>query len=495
MKKQCYINIGKDGLLLVALYYLYIPLSIFLCSWVKVWIGLPLALLLGACPVWLRRKSDPHPTQTPCVSMTRKQFYVSVAVLLTWVVLSGIGGYVWQNRWDHFFRNAVFNDLVNRPWPVADGGNILTYYIGFWLPPAVAAKMAGAMWVGRLCQLLYAITGILLAFLLTVEKVGNMKLRYLLPFIFFSGLDIAGIFLSGISIRHDFHIELWSPLAFWESNTTLLFWVYNQAVPSWVATMIVLNRGSQKGIAALTLCFLTISAPFSVVGLFPLALFYIIRTSVLSGTWSAGLKLFFTPANILSLLGALPVMIYFLLNRQTETHISFSALTTLTGVKDFFLIILIEVLVFVPFLYRQLKRNTEFYILFLTSLLCLFIHMGSYNDFNSRVELPLNFFMTTQIMIYISHFKRQRPLTRICFLMVSLLAVITPVLEMSRVIYLTIRLPRVQYFSVEKESIFEFELLRNNFVADSVITRSDPPAEIMLFNYPQPTEKDSEPTP
>ncbi|MDE6683065.1 MAG: hypothetical protein K2J87_06520, partial [Muribaculaceae bacterium] len=372
-------EIQKNKLLIVALYYLYIPLAIFLCTWLKFWIGLPLTLLLGVSPILLCKDSQNNivsKNNTDSVTFTSRQLYLTIIVLLAWVVLSGIGGYVWQNRWDHSFRNAVFNDLVNRPWPVADSDNVLPYYIGFWLPSATVAKITGAMWMGRLCQLLYGFMGIVLAFLLSVEKIGKMRLRYLIPFIFFSGLDIIGIFISGGSIPRNFHLELWSPLAFWESNTTLLFWVYNQAIPSWVATIILLTTGLHKGLPALTLCFLTISAPFSVVGLFPLALYYIIRRSVLSRTWLKGLKSFFTPVNILSLLGALPVMLYFKFNNQTETYISFHLLTTLVGVKDFLIIILIEVLVFIPFLYKQLKYNTEFYILFFTSILCLYIHMG-----------------------------------------------------------------------------------------------------------------------
>lgn len=478
-------HIKKNNLLLIALYYLYIPLALFLCAWVNICISIPLALLLGISPLLLCKQSMDNGGSS--VTFTRRQIFITMIVLSAWVVLSGIGGYAWQNRWDHSFRNAVFNDLVNRPWPVADGENILTYYIGFWLPPAAIAKLTGPIWIGRFCQLLYGFAGIMIAFLLTVEKVGNFRLRYLIPFILFSGLDIVGILFSGESIRQNFHLELWSPLAFWESNTTMLFWVYNQAIPSWVATMILLNSGFHKGIPALTLCFLTISAPFSVVGLFPLALYYIIRRSFLAGNWRNGLKLLFSPANIISLLGALPVMFYFMFNNQTETYISFIPLTSWSGIKDFFLILILEIGVFAIFLYQQLKKNIEFHILLLTAVACLFIHMGSSIDFNSRVELPLNFFLTTQIIIYITHLKKKKLSTRLLYFTISFLAVITPFLEISRTLYQSIRVPRSQYISMEKESIFEFEVLRNNFVTDSIGNRREPPLGFRLFNYHKPS--------
>ncbi len=479
-------RLPKRSLLRIAFYYLYIPLAIFLCSWVKLLYSVPLIIALGILPLTLCRNLN-----TDSVYFTRRQIWITVGVLLVWVILSGIGGFVWQNRWDHSFRNAVFNDLVGRSWPVIDGQNILTYYIGYWLPSAAIAKITGYMWIGRVCQLLYGFIGVFLAFLLTIEKVGNMKLKYLIPFIFFSGLDVVGLFLSGRPFPSNFHIELWSSFAFWESNTTLIFWVYNQAIPSWVATMIMLNFGRHNGVAAVTLCFLSISAPFSVVGLFPLALYYVIAPSAPRQTACEKLKSIFYPANIISLVAIFPVVLYFMFNNQTTTTISFQKLGTMSGIQDLILILLVEVLVFGIFIYRQLVKSIEFYILFLTAVLCLFIHMGQSLDFNSRVELPLNFYLTTQIMIYISKLGNKPLATRLCFLGVSFLAVLTPILEMSRILYQSVRIPQSEYLSIDKESIFEFQVLRHNFVTDSIYSRSALPFGFKLFNYPDPPDENN----
>lgn len=239
----------KSTLILWSLYYLYIPLAIFLCFWLKLWIGIPLTIALGIIPLCLCKSISGLE-----VPISTRQFIIIICILLGWVILSGIGGYVWQNRWDHSFRNAVFNDLFHYSWPIIEGESILTYYIGYWLPSAALAKITGNIHVGWICQIIYGFIGIYLAFRLTIEKIGKMKIIYVIPFIFFSGLDILGFLYPCLPIRADYHIELWSPLAFWESNTTLLFWVYNQAIPSWVGTMIVLNFGRLNGMSALTLC-------------------------------------------------------------------------------------------------------------------------------------------------------------------------------------------------------------------------------------------------
>lgn len=132
------------------MYYLFLPLAIFLCSWAKLWIGIPLTILLGIAPIFMLKD-----VRGETVPGSLRQETTVFFVLLIWVVLSGIGGYVWQNRRDHFFRNAVFMDLVERPWPVQSDGNALVYYLGFWLPSALVAKLTHSLETGYLMQLVY----------------------------------------------------------------------------------------------------------------------------------------------------------------------------------------------------------------------------------------------------------------------------------------------------------------------------------------------------
>ncbi|MDE6810953.1 MAG: hypothetical protein K2J15_01235 [Muribaculaceae bacterium] len=466
-----------------ALYYLYLPLALFLINWVKLPIGLPLAVITGVMPLWVCRNLDNH-----IINIPRRKFLVTIGVLLIWVLLSGVGGYVWQNRWDHFFRNAVFNDLMQRPWPVCEGNDVLCYYIGFWLPPALAAKATGNLDIGWFGQFIYACIGIFLAFRLTIEKVGNLKLRYLLPFIFFSGLDIIGFPLSGAVLDHTLHIELWSELAAWESNTTLLNWVYNQAIPSWVATMLILSYGPRKGVSALTLCFLSISAPFSVVGLFPLAVYYIGAAALRAGSVRSALAEVFAPANIIAVLAILPVIAYMSLNTKTAVHIGFWNLSPAGWIWSFILLIGLEILIFLPFIYRQIARSPEFYILFTTSVASLILIMGTTSDFNSRIELPLNYFMTLQIIIFISRWETVTRIIRFSFLAVSLLAAVTPSLEIARILYMTARKPQMEYRSFQEPTIFQFRLLRHNFVADSVLNSTETPPALTILNYPDPQD-------
>ncbi|MCH5325727.1 MAG: hypothetical protein J1E29_00825 [Duncaniella sp.] len=477
---------SKRTICLLAIYYLYIPFAIFLCSWVKLWIGMPLALLLGIAPIFLSKSISGD-----TVTGSRYQEAVIFLTLLIWVILSGIGGYVWQNRWDHFFRNALFMDLVNRPWPVHDGVNILTYYLGYWLPPALIAKLTGSAAPGWFASFLFGLIGILIAFRLTLQSIGCVKLRFLLPFILFSGVDIVYYIFFDHTFRHDLHIELWSDIACWESNTTLLYWVYNQAIPSWVATMLILNFGRVRGLAPITLSFLLISSSFSVIGLFPLALYYLLDDARHSKSFLQSLKTILNPYNILAILGAIPIGLFLLMNRNIGLSFGIGGMPFTVWLSQVVLLFSIEILVFLPFIYRQIKKSPEFYVLIASNILLLFVQQESkYGDFNCRVELPLNYFLTVQIAIFLGRWEAMSRRCRTAFLTISLFAIVTPATEIGRILIQTVRKPAAEYRSILYPTVFELDVLRNNFVADSVLCPGCRPPGMSLFRYP-----DSPPSP
>lgn len=471
---------SQRSLAIVSFYYLYIPLAIFLYYWIIPCIAIPLAIILGICPIYITRRIHGN-----IVVGNKKIETIVFITLFLWTLLSGIGGYVWQNRWDHLYRNAVFLDLTNMQWPVNDGLNLLVYYFGFWLPSALVSKLTGYIEIGWCLQFAYGLLGIYIAFRLTIQLVGNIKYKYLLPFILFSGIDILFFILFKIPIREDFHIELWSELACWESNTTLIYWVYNQAIPAWVATMLIINYGKIPGLAPLIICFLLISAPFPAVGLFPLALFYQIQKGILHLSAKEFFKSLFNWVNIISLLGAIPVILFFSLNSSTGFSFGISDLSVSEFAFQLIWLLFIEVLIFIPFIFNNIKRSPEFFILFLSCFLFLFIQMGNeYGDFNGRVELPLNYFLTFQLILFLKNWMQVKRYIKLCFLLISSFAIVTPGLEISRILYQTIRKPHMEYRSHKYETVFQIDRLRQNFVADSILYPPNYKYPLYILNLP-----------
>ena len=202
------------------------------------------------------------------------------------VLLSGIGGYLWQNS-DHATRNTLFKILTEYPWPpVSNNGSVgIVYYIGFWLPAALIGKLT-SLSVGFLFQVVWAILGMFLIWLILCSFHKRIVIYPLIIFLFFSGLDIFGYTLvthtfsnlariqigkwaSFGNIFATYHIEWWPRYYQFSSHITQLFWVFNQALPIWLITLTLLSEKNNKNLVFLMgLSLLSSTLPF--IGLIPI---------------------------------------------------------------------------------------------------------------------------------------------------------------------------------------------------------------------------------
>ncbi|MFN8413257.1 MAG: hypothetical protein U0Z26_12790 [Anaerolineales bacterium] len=212
-----------------------------------------------------------------------QQLKLSLPLLLVaggWVFLSGVGGYAFQN-WDHHWRNAVLRDLISYDWPVIYSNpnqgpiKMLVYYVGDWLPAALAGKLFG--WkVANFVLFLWTWAGVLLASLHLSLTLKTSAFKALLFLIFFSGMDALGALLFAQNGYPTLwppiqHLEIWSGNLQYSSFTTQLFWVFNQAVPAWLCVSLIWGldkqeKTSQK-ILIWSLCFFF--APLASIGFFP----------------------------------------------------------------------------------------------------------------------------------------------------------------------------------------------------------------------------------
>ena len=229
---------------LYALGYLYLfsSIAIFLIGNVKLFISLPLTCILFIAIIKAINNSPKIKLE---YGKVYKKILVILAIIIIWVIFAGVGGFVWQNIWDHKFRNAVFMDLVNYDWPVIEEGKALCYYLGYWLPAALVGKIFGLQ-AGYAFQVIWAILGVSIAFGIICEYLRTVKIRNIIILIFYSGLDIFLFLLFSklpigealIKVFQGRHIELATTFFNSSSNTTLIFWLYNQIIPFWVGMML-----------------------------------------------------------------------------------------------------------------------------------------------------------------------------------------------------------------------------------------------------------------
>ena len=280
-------------IVVLSLVYLYLslPFVIFALGWCKPLLSVPLVLLcIGGILLCIRehwKDREEHTIEWGKNDILK--LLVVILIILSWVAISGVGKFSWQNN-DHAYRNSIFNNLVNREWPVTfqmeaiDGGIFrggLIYYFGFWLPSALVGKLFGIE-AGYLAQYIWAVVGILLVYALICFWKKKVFIWPILLMVFFSGMDIIGILLTKTNCPEFFfsleHLEWWSNVYQFSSNTTQLFFVFNQAIPAWlVITFLFLHEKPQNMIFDVAV--LIISAVFPAVGCLPFALYFMIKKS------------------------------------------------------------------------------------------------------------------------------------------------------------------------------------------------------------------------
>lgn len=279
-----------DLIILIAAHiYLLLPILIFCIGWCKWYIGgaMSCVIAIGAY-LSVRKYMLSEPVGRTNLSANRRTLwkcFIAVIIIALWVVLSGIGGYVWQNN-DHLYRNTIFNILVKEDWPVLRSMEIngaiqergLIYYIGFWLPAGLIGKVFGQE-AGYAFQCFWAILGIAIFYSLICYWRKKVSLWPLFIFIFFSGLDIVGTLCNGAPIMTLWgveHLERWPGIYQYSSMTTQLFWVFNQAVPIWIAcALLFLRPHPQNCVLIWASVMLTSTLPF--IGLFPYVAYIIFK--------------------------------------------------------------------------------------------------------------------------------------------------------------------------------------------------------------------------
>ena len=273
------IKINPVTLKTVSIAYLFLPFVIFLMGWVKpvfavLFCGLCVWAFIKAFQQIKKENSDP-------LIVSRSLLIFVIGLFAVWVALSGIGGFAFQN-WDFHWRNALLRDLIQNPWPVqydlpeisSDRPIQLVYYFGFFLPAAGFGKLFGWQ-AAQIFLYLWSFVGILLVWLLISTWMGKAKLLTALLLIFFSGADILGFYPYyeseiGFTIRPTFHLENWA-LHQISSNTTLLFWVFNQTIPCWLTVALLLNtKRIDLWTLLWSLCFFF--SPLAAIGLLPFVL-------------------------------------------------------------------------------------------------------------------------------------------------------------------------------------------------------------------------------
>jgi len=425
----------------ISLAYLVLPFLIFALGWLRLSIAIPVVLLI----LWVlsRYWTPKSPDFGQNTNMQNREILHSVLITGAWLLLSGIGGYAFQN-WDHHWRNAVLRDLISYDWPVIYSSpekgpiTMLVYYVGYFLPAAWIGKFFGWQ-AANFALFLWTWLGVLLVTLQLGKTLKTSPVKLALLLIFFSGLDALGAIL----FAHDYptlfppiqHLEIWSGnMLQYSSFTTQLFWVFNQAVPAWLCIVLILESDSllsntqeqapvfQK-IFIFSLCFFF--APLAALGLLPyLFIEWFKRTDFKSPFKNLRLDILLASGIIV-----LVSFLYFSSNTAAQER-GLQAI----ALKDFLAFFLLEGGILWLFLAPLKWRDPRWAVTGLLLAVIPFIQFGSGRDFVMRASIAPLFYL--MIMTGEAIFQKTTPrFLLITFYLLLALGALTPLYEINRSIY------------------------------------------------------------
>jgi hypothetical protein len=423
-------------------FFMFFPFAIFILGWVKLPISIPVALLISI--VFFKMcKSVPSSKSGKLKSFNVPMLILIYVSILYWVFLSGIGKYAFQND-DHIVRNGIFQLLVEEKWPiVAYAPNpdhfpapvALVYYIGFWLPAALVGKAFGIEF-GWAFQLIWATTEIFLFYMLFLIKfVKRLSLWPLVVFIFFSGLDVLGMALLKIDIEPYWHIEGWMSGYQYSSNTTQLFWVFNQSVPAWLATILVLKQKDNRHLGVVTgLSMITSPLPF--IGLLPIAAGVGLSNIMRNPKGMNAPKLGLSIENAIGVFVIGLASFLYLKENMVTTGISIAHIDN-AWVSNWLLFFISEAGVLLLLCFHCQNRKLLYYIAAFSLLAIPWFRLANSdnNDFCMRVSIPslvLLYCFTIESIIKGSRVKDYKTLAAI--MIALLIGGITPLMEIGRAI-------------------------------------------------------------
>lgn len=433
---------------LAALLYLSIPLFLFFVGWCT-WI---VAVPVTGCLVFLLGKTTKQISFWSLFNKSQICEIISTGVAaFAWTATSGVWnlGFGRTQDWD-VMRNDLLSTLTTYSWPVthtfADTSTIwsMRHYLGFYLPgPFIGKTFDGNVDITLFATGLWMFVGVWVVLLLGVRQFRNFNWRKYLSipiFIAFSGLDAIGSRVQGtLSLRpssliHGGHIEWWAERYQFSSNTTLLHWVPQHALPSWIGALLVIDFvRSRKHLYLLP--FICISSllwsPFAAMGIALLTLLLLFSTGSVRDFIS---HIRSSPMVIVSLVIVGAPLLAFLQSGTSEiphslllAHGSFRH-----NVKMLFEFITLEfgLLAGLTVLVLRNKLRENIIVCLGLATVLMFV-VGAYNDFAMRVSpaLLVLLFVNACEALFTTPQQKSQLMAQIAMVCVFAIGAITPLFE------------------------------------------------------------------
>lgn len=422
MKNSLESNFFKidKSIFIIACLYLSVPIIILLLFWFKWYISIPATIFI-LFAVWCLIKRYKCKTKEEYKNIFNiKKLAIIFVIIIIVNVMSGSGGIFFQN-WDYSGRNAILHDLIDNKWPVkydysnleyesstigSDEG-ILSYYFAYFLPSAMIGKISNFK-IASLFMLLWQTLGTVLFFYFLFRKLNKVKIRYLIVFLMFGGIDvitkiisnsITGSTISPIGLEH---IDTANNYFCMSTFITQWFWVFNQSIPAWLITILFVNEQRYESLGIYVALLLPYS-PFPVLGIAIWFLITIIFGFNLDKKINFNrVKYLFSLSNVLSVIAVIPIGLLFMQNSSDKGIVFIKRM--LEGNLSITLIMYVIYLILEFGIYSIIitkenrKRVISYFAIF--AVLPIF-YLGGGLDLGNRATIPILILLYIEIIKFI----------------------------------------------------------------------------------------------
>jgi len=415
-------KLEKKALIIFSIFYLYIPIILFLFGWTKIWVAIIGCITIGYTTFCMY--NDFIKCQDNEVIEIKWQTLISVLLLLLIIgYFAGWGRWVNQAG-DWAKHNTIIADLVERSWPVYYENDIehsmLTYYIAQYLFPAFIGKLFHSYRVAEIANFIWAEIGLVIIYfnLIRVIKIKNSLKQFLsaIMLCFFSvPLWLAQIiqkfvyadYASGGGVNMSWHWLICSNgiMLQYSSNYVLLRWVFFQVLAIWLILILFIEHKN------MIQHYMTLMLPgvlfgtLSFAGIIPIAIGYAIVNLIKEYDIKRWIKKIFSKQNLLALLGeGIVLIIYFYGNifSKKPKEIGFMNMPYGDYKGIYFIFIIVNILLYVGCILWNNKKNEILYLAVISLVIIPLFRMGKWNDFGMRCSIPGLFILMYYIVVFLN---------------------------------------------------------------------------------------------
>ena len=423
------IKIPYKAFMIMALVYLALPIAIFFLGFLKIYVAIPAVAVLGASVFLAIRDCAKGPdrslTEVKDVSFPVVFLIAGAIFAVAVTITNGVGEYTW-GPYDHAFRRAILNDLIDYKWPIVydsakqsneivrmllnlKGDQGFVYYFTYWLPSALVGKLFGFT-AGNIALIIWNSIGIFITIIGMCIYIKRATYGTMFMYICFSGLDVVPYLINEV-IPYDgwFWIDGWVSHISYISNFNNLENVYHQVIPCYlIITMLLLARNNRS--LGLTAGLIFAYSPWATFGM-------IVPAAVRLFSPDLRAKGTDRKRDVLNILSfnniAVPVVLLFIFGtyyaaKSDSMHDKGFVWDYYGSIPVFLLVyilfLIVEVLPSFIFVYKRQRKNPMLWAAVAMLLICPLYKITESNDFTMRASMPALFilciFMAQRISDY-----------------------------------------------------------------------------------------------